>query len=316
METTALTGAAAGLLVVGAALVGAWRARGTTAVPACWWAVAAGVALALERVTATGDDPAAAACRRLALVALGVCPGLSLLGAKRPQHLVWQAIVGSAAVVIALPAVTAALVRPGTVPDVPLVLRALVAGLILVGWLNHLATRRGIAATGIATGQFLLALPCLAGFGDHGMSGQRDTVAALLLGSAAVAAAVWPARRGLQPLDAAWSAFRETFGAAWALRVAERVDTVARERGWSQRIGWRGWEIADTGDVADDGDSRRLFVALLRRFVRSDWLARHGLPPRDRCGSPSAEDAADAESTPVRSPAGPGGGTLRRESRG
>lgn len=282
MEPTALLGVAAGLLVVGAALVGAWRARGSTAVPACWWAAAAGVALAIERFNAPGADPGAAACRRLALVALGVCPALSLLGAKRPQHGVWQAIVATAAVVIALPAATAALIRPGTVPDVPVVLRGLVAVMILVGWLNHAATRRGMAATAIAGGQLLVALPCLVGFDDRGVSGQRDTAAALVIGVAAMAAAVWPARRGLQPVDAAWSAFRETFGAAWALRVAERVDAVGRERGWSRRLGWRGWEMADGGETPDDGDSRRLFMALVRRFVSAGWLSRHGLPPRGR----------------------------------
>ena len=303
MESSGTIGAVAGLVVAAAAGVGAYRVRGSTAVPAAWWGVAAGLALAAERFAADpyADDAAVLACRRLCIVALGLCPGMSLLGAKRPQHGVWQAIVASLAVVILLPAATAALVRPGAPPDVHLLARLLVAAIILVGWLNHAATRRAVPAAALALGQALLARAFLPwGSGLVTAADLADAIGTVLVVAGAVGAAFWPAARyqavrGGIPGDgstaewhatsAAWIAFRETFGAAWTLRVAERFDTVAREQGWPCRLGWSGAEPVGEGSPGWSRDARRTFVALLRRFVTPAWLERHRLPARTADGS-------------------------------
>jgi hypothetical protein len=302
MESSGSIGLAAGFVVAAAAAVGAYRVRGSTAVPAAWWGIAAGLALAAERFSANppADDAATLACRRLCLVALGLCPGMSLLGAKRPQHGVWQAIVASLAVVILLPAATAALVRPGSPPDVHLLSRFLVAAIIAVGWLNHAATRRAAPAAALALGQALLARPFLPwGSGAVAAGDPVDALGTGLVVVAVVAAAVWPAAprtgpHGSRPegdpsaawrgTEAAWIAFRETFGAAWTLRVAERFDTVAREQGWPCRLAWAGCEAGAGGPADWPRDARRTFIALLRRFVTPAWLERHGLPVRYPAG--------------------------------
>jgi hypothetical protein len=78
-------------------------------------------------------------------------------------------------------------------------------------------------------------------------------------------------------IDPPFLALRDTLGAAWALRIAERFDTVATERGWPCRLHFAGLDAG--GDPADDTwhrDALRAFKALMHRFVTDAWLARHG----------------------------------------
>lgn len=303
------------LLTAGAALVAALaagvavhRTRGSTAVPAAWWAVAACLALAADAAAGSaGAVPApAAAGIRLGVAALAVCPAMSLLGAKRPQHGVWQLIVATLAVVVAMPALSAWLVRPGSLPDAHILGRGFLLGLALVGWLNFVATAHGPAATAIAAGQLAILRPFLPGVATEAALPQPglDAAGACLVAAGAVAAVVrrpsrspgaaGPVARGSRAprncppaagkaariaglVDPPFLAVRDTLGAAWALRIAERFDAVAGERGWPCRLRFTGLEAG--GDPADDSwhrDALRAFKALLRRFVDDAWLARHG----------------------------------------
>ena len=291
-ETCFVIGCIAATVAAVCAAVGAWLVRGSTAVPAAAWGVAAAAALALEMAArAAGGlvDPAAAAAVRLVAAALSVCPAMALLGAKRPQHGVWQFIVATLAVVLALPAVAATLVRPGTFPDVHLLGRGFLLVLVVVGWLNFVATRRGAAATLVAAGQGILLrafLPVTVSGPEH--DPLADMVGCLLVGlGAAVAAAqsapaAWhaPARRGdalAARIDRPYLALRETLGAAWTLRIAERFDAVAAARGWPCRLRFGGLEPGPSGgDTAWHHDAERLLRSLLRRFVSPAWLRRHG----------------------------------------
>ena len=332
--------AASACLAAAIAAGGAWLVRGTTAVPAAIWAVAACVALAAEMAARSrGDlaDPAAAAAVRLCVVALALCPTMALLGAKRPQHGVWQLIVATLGVVLMLPAASATWVRPGSLPDVHLIERCFMPVLILVGWLNFIGTRRATAATGIAVGQGLLArgflpgAPTAAWFAAPsaatldavacGLVAAGAALAAWLAASDRATAAATPtassAAAGLAAeVDPAFLAVRETFGAAWALRIAERFDVLAEARGWPCRLRFSGLDVDATAappgsadgssPAAADAraraphpdwprDARRALEALLRRFVDDEWLARHGWPTTTGgpAGfSPGAEDDA------------------------
>jgi hypothetical protein len=280
-----------------AAAASGWAAhavRGSTAVPAAAWAVAAAVALAVEMaVRATGGlaDPAAGQAARLVVAALGVCPAMALLGAKRPQHGVWQFIVATLACVVALPAVVAALVRPGTAPDLGWLWWSFLIVLVAVGWMNFVGTRRAAAATLVAAGQFgllggLLESALTAPPG-RGAAIAAASAAAIAVGAAlAVAAGLARPRPARAPgllgpgIDAPFLALRESLGAAWALRIAERFDAIAAARGWPCRLRFGGLECG--GDPADEAwhrDALRAFRALARRFATPDWLRRHGGPP-------------------------------------
>jgi hypothetical protein len=297
-EACLIVACAAAAVAGACAAAGAWLVRGSTAVPAAAWAVAAAAVLAGEMAArAAGGlaDPATAAAVRLVAGALSLCPVMALLGAKRPQHGVWQFIVATLAVVLALPAVSAALIRPGTPPDVHPLGRWFLVGLALVGWLNFAATRHGLAAAVVAAGQIVLlreflpivpfaraptamvdAAGCLAVGLGAAMAAGQSAVAGLRRAAAGATRS-----QGIHPLaarvDPAFLALRETLGAAWTLRIAERFDAVAAARGWPCRLRFSGLEVNGPVDAeAWQREAARAFHALARRFVSHDWLRRHG----------------------------------------
>lgn len=292
-----------------AVMVTAWGVflvRGSTAVPAALWSVAACFALAVEMGGrgAGGLAGPAAVAARLAVVSLSLCPAMSLLGAKRPQHGVWQLIVATLAVVLSLPAASALLMRPGSLPAVHLLERCFMPVLVFVGWMNFAGTRRAVAATCVAAAQLLLMrgfLPGVAmdGTANAATTGGFDAAAAVLLLVGSLLAAVQActsrarqARRGDRGpssshavaaiIDPVFLALRETLGAAWILRIAERFDTVAAARGWPCRLRFGGLEVGgDPADTSWHRDALRAFRALARRFVSAAWLTRHGWQSTD-----------------------------------
>lgn len=295
---------AAAVVTALAAAVGAFCARGSTAVPAAVWAAVAAASFGLEaawRAAGGLEDQATGDCCRLAVAAVSLCPILSVLGGKRPQHGVWQFIVATLAGVVALPAASALLVRPGTAADVHLLQRWLMLAIVLVAGMNYAATTRAAAAGLVVAGQTLLLRRWLP-FGDASPPAPWfDAVAAWLIASgaglAAVQSWVWPASRrvarsrepngGDDPaieLGGAFLALRETLGAAWSLRIAERFNAVAAERGWPCSLRFDGVHEGDAAaDPAWRADAIATGRALLRRFVTPAWLRRHaGEAPNGR----------------------------------
>lgn len=308
---TSWCAACAGAVAVAAAAVrGAVAARGTTALPAAVWAAAAALALAVDgwaRASGATAEPSAAAGARLTTVALSVCPAMSLLGAKRPQHGVWQFIVGALAAILVLPALATLATRPGSVPDPHLLGRAFVGVLLLVGGANFLGTRAAIPATVATAGMAILARGFLpwsdteSSFPPGGSAAAAAAAATDALASWAVAVSAWGAALRSPPprpppgtfaagIEPAWLALRDTLGIAWSLRIAERFDELAAGRGWPCRLGLGGVVPREASPVGPwQADARRALGALLRRFVSAAWLARHRWP-----GDPAAE-LADGE---------------------
>ena len=282
------------LLVMLGAVAGAWLVRGSTAVPAAWWAAAAAGCVAWEafRQAAGTVSPASAAGCRVVVAALLVCPIMSLLGAKRPQHGVWQLIVATLAVVLALPAASAALIRPGSFPDLHILARCLLPLLVLVGWMNFIGTRRAVAVSLVAFGQFGLIWPLLPGvnLSRAVLQPQVDLLATAAIAAGSLLAVVQSLlagrRRGrsscsqdqfVQRLDGCLLPLRETLGAAWTLRLAERFAALAEQRGWPVRLTFRGTRVDESASEASwQRDAARAAEALLRRFVSTQWLQRHG----------------------------------------
>jgi len=282
---------AAAIVTALAAAAGCFLARGTTAVPAAAWAVVAASALAGDaaaRAAGWLTEPSAAAATRLIVAALAVCPAASLLGAKRPQHGVWQFIVATLAGVLMLPAVSAVLVRPGSMPDVHMIERVLLVVLVVVGWLNFVATRHGLAATLVAGGQLALIWPVVRGFVDAtAPAAWLDAVGGLAVACGAVLAVGqslrWPSaaveRRGevAGAIERPFLALRETLGAAWTLRITERFNTIASSKGWPCRLSFAGVEtLPHDAGRGWERDAVRSCRSIFRRFVSSEWLERQG----------------------------------------
>ena len=279
----------------------AWFVRGSTAVPATLWSAAASLFFALTTLQQATEnlDVATLGIHRVVVAALSVCPVMSLLGAKRPQHGVWQFIVGALAAVLALPAASAILIHPGSLPDLHILGRFFLPVLVIVGWVNFIGTRRAVAATLVAVGHFGLIWPLLPGIQVDGALPQptRDLVAISCMTAGvflALSQAVFTRLRrrlvladGVQlPLENAefeyrvntcFLALRETLGAAWTLRLAERFDQMARRRGWPVRLTFQGLQIQEESPEASwEPDAVRAMEALMKRFVSSAWLKRHG----------------------------------------
>ena len=305
--------ALAALVTAGTAMRAAVSTRGSTAVPATLWAIAACLSLALDtglRASGAISQPSAAASLRMVTAALSLCPAMSLLGAKRPQHGVWQFIVAALAVILLLPTLATALVRPDSVPDAHLLGRGFVVILSLVGWMNFVATRHGPAATLVTLGQLVVvrgflplvdseqafpptastaapmaaAIDCLGGClaAVGGLLAMTSSLSSLSsLSSTRRRPSLAPAGTFAAAVEPAFLGFRETLGAAWTLRVAERFDAIAASRGWPCRLHFDGIHPADTPiDGPWQRDAQRALGALLQRFVSIQWLRRHAWPAR------------------------------------
>lgn len=297
---TAITSGVAIIFVI-LSCCAAWFVRGSTAVPAALWSAAAALFFALTMLQQTTEnlDIATLGIHRVVVAALSVCPVMSLLGAKRPQHRVWQFIVGALAAVLALPAASAILIHPGSLPDLHILGRIFLPVLVLVGWMNFIGTRRAVAATLVAVGHFGLIWPLLPGIRLEEALPQpvRDLVAISCMtsgGLLALAQAVFARSRrrlvstdGVQfPLEnsefeyrvnTCFLALRETLGAAWTLRLAERFDQMARRRGWPAQLTFQGLQMQEESREASwEPDALRAMEALMKRFVSSAWLKRHG----------------------------------------
>ena len=214
-------------------------------------------------------------------------------------------IVAALAAVVLLPSAGGALVRPGSVPDVHLLARLLLTGLLALGWMNALGTGRALSVSVMTLGVVVLARGFLPGVDTETSfppaSGAATHRAALVdcIGAwvVAVGAIVGASRRrnGREAgpaegtfsarVDPAWKALRDTVGAAWSLRVAERFDQLAESRGWPCRLRLSGIEPRDApGEGPWQRDGRRVLEALFRRFVTRDWLVRHRWPAEGRGG--------------------------------
>ena len=299
----ALTAGTSGVAIIFVILscCAAWFVRGSTAVPAAIWSAAASLFFAMTTLQQATEnlDIATLGIYRVVVAALSVCPVMSLLGAKRPQHGVWQFIVGTLAAVLALPAASAILIHPGSLPDLHILGRFFLPVLVIVGWMNFMGTRRAVAATLVAVGHFGLIWPLLPGIQLEGALPQptRDLAAISCMtagGFLAVFQAVFARlRRRLVVTDrvklplknaefeyrvnTCFLALRETLGAAWTLRLAERFDQIAGRHGWPVRLTFQGLQMQEESPEASwEPDALRAMEALMKRFVSSAWLERHG----------------------------------------
>ena len=299
----ALTAGTSGVAIIFVILscCAAWFVRGSTAVPAALWSAAASLFFAMTTLQQATEnlDIATLGIYRVVVAALSVCPVMSLLGAKRPQHGVWQFIVGTLAAVLALPAASAILIHPGSLPDLHILGRFFLPVLVIVGWMNFMGTRRAAAATLVAVGHFGLIWPLLPGIQLEGALPQptRDLAAISCMtagGFLAMSQALFARlRRRLAVTDrmklqrenaefeyrvnTCFLALRETLGAAWTLRLAERFDQIAGRHGWPVRLTFQGLQMQEESPEASwEPDALRALEALMKRFVSSAWLERHG----------------------------------------
>lgn len=281
MSASAIVTGLAGLLlgVIALALMFLTRAprRGTTLpAPAAWCAVSIGMITLQVILEAAGALGTLTEPLRFIAAVSSFCPVMALLGAKRPQQIAWQWIVGSLWGLLALPALESLVFRPGQALHVAPAWQWLMVMLLAIEAMNHLPTRYWPSALLTLLGQVLLLgeylptapLPFAAW---HSLAGLAALVAALAL----VARGFPRVNSSITGLDRVWVDFRNSFGAAWGLRILQRLQETARTCQWDVQCTWQGFYTSqgtkplteETGEQVEQA-----MANLLWRFVSPEWI--------------------------------------------
>jgi len=275
---------ACALFAVGfAALV--WRKRtlaGTTLVAPWWWSLAVLVSLtAVEAIAAVTSTATWVAPLRYLAAMSTFTPIMALLGAKRPQDRGWQFIVLSLWGILSLPAFEWLLF--GGVAEIHPARFWFLIILIGVGATNHVGTRWWPASLFYSAGQVVLLLPYFSATPPLAPHLAAWLGTACIVASWALMALDWPrARAARTSLDRVWIDFRDAFGAVWALRVAERINSSAAMYDWPVALGWQGFVRRLTSGEAGHETAREVvdvppaveesLRTILRRFVSAEWI--------------------------------------------
>jgi len=278
------------------------RLEGTTLIAPWYWSVIAiGSIIAIEllpfilsdRVWASGST----SLRYFAAITT-LCPIVSLLGAKRPQHHAWQWIVLSLWVILAMPAATTLFFSHATFHTGILWSWFL---LILVGMtvVNYLPTCYWPVGLLVGAAQCCLLANELPGVRYlsasltpdrsnepiRGYFGSAITALALLFAAAILVQWISRGRNRpkpdcFEPLDLLWRDFRNCYGFLWGLRVADRFNSIAQSQNYNIRLhGNRFVPFTEEPD-AQSGQTplniaepmEQTFVGLLTRFVSTGWI--------------------------------------------
>jgi hypothetical protein len=215
---------------------------------------------------------------------LGLCPGIAVLGAKRPGSGVWNLfILLPLLLVLGWPALT---VWRWTGPKMLVVENPVLIGYLLVlvmGTGNYAGTRYAGAALLYAGSLLVLVAPATS-LMRRSMTGNASmlTVATALLTLAALLA--WRRSRQRDRRSTAeeqiWDDFRQSFGLVWGRRIEERLNAEAANEKWAAVVGPAGLEWTGEPDEAERARTMERFRHhlnwLLRRFVDPAWVERRG----------------------------------------
>ena len=213
---------------------------------------------------------------RFLAAASGFCPMMALLGAKRPQDKAWQWIVGSLWGLLALPALETLAFRPGQSLYIAPAWAWLMVILLAIEASNHLPTRYWPSALLTLIGQVLLVGPYLPGEFMLLANWQLPVGLFCLVLAVALVACGLPRRQAtLQGIDLVWIDFRDRFGAAWGLRILQRLQETARMCKWDVNATWQGFETSEgTKPLSPETTAQveKALGSLLWRFVSKEWM--------------------------------------------
>ena len=243
------------------------RLRDTTlTLPWAWTLVAFWLLAVAELVSA---NPATS----FLFTASALCPGIALMGARRPHHHAWQLIVISLWLVIVLPALSSLAVPSEMEFDIFRQVFLLILVAIIVAGL--LPTRFGFSGTWLLAGFVILFGPLLPWSGVPSMEFTIPLASSLFLAGLVMA---WlrprPDRSTCWPANRLWLDFRDMFGTLWALRLADRVNRAARQEGWKCHLDWRGFSTENDEpleSLATEGLHQYL-RNIVRRFASQAWI--------------------------------------------
>lgn len=244
--------------------------RGTTLLATWLWSLAALVAIPSVElgIIYYNLSPGFSAPLRNIAAILTLCPILSVLGARRPLNRPWQLIVFSFWVVLAFPAFkTLVLPNPSLQHfEIDKFQLCLVLALTIACGINYTRTRFGPNAALATLSQFALFAPLITKIPNPasvilgGFSGLIIAISLVTFG--------FPRERMVtDALDRRWLNFRNLFGAAWALRVADQFNKIAVRKQWPVCLGWHGlvWKEPENSQTLTSSVNKAM-RSLLWRF--------------------------------------------------
>jgi len=258
--------------------------HGTTLVAPWAWATLALVFVGSVECLAgfNGWDEGSHRLQALQLIAAAstFCPGVAILGAKRPQCHVWQFVVVSLWGILALPAAESLVLGQGGQLRVDAFRSWFMLALLVLCMANGLPTRFGVSAALCGFAQLILLakhLPLLRS--ALAINSEFISLILVVLALGLVVAGVPRKHRVSDAVDRVWLDFRDSFGMLWGLRLAERLNAISAQSGWGLSLRWRGIHVGTNLTSASEispeivRELRKNLHALLLRFVSPDWIA-------------------------------------------
>lgn len=262
------------------------RLRQTTLPTAAWCAVAglvvAAAAQSIELINPAQSTGWVDLGWYFAAVVL-LCPGIAVLGARRPGASAWAFFVLLPLVLVLMwPAVASFQVaRPADAIEIEVPALVGFGFVLMMSGGNYFGTRYTLATFFYAAAIVLLVAPMSAAVPDF--FPERTT--ARFMASLAILLAIAETNRrskpapddGISQLDVLWFDFMDSFGMVWAKRVMDRVNETARHEKWAMQLELHGFVPFAESPSADDllRTNERIehtFRFLLKRFVDPEWI--------------------------------------------
>ena len=223
------------LLVTGSyPLLQAWRAaRRTTLRHTIAWAATAWLAWCLAAFASAAWPAADPRLSRFFALCLSGCAGVAVLGARRPIVGAWDFVAASLFAVLAWPAA-----EGWGEPRLNLFNVAFLAAALAVGTLNYLPTRTAAAA--VPAGAACALAFCVVVKAVRPELWDPVCIALMAVAPWLGLAAVRRPTRPADAFDREWLAFRDGFGALWALPARDQFNRASANGGWGVVLDWHG----------------------------------------------------------------------------
>ena len=227
-----------------------------------------------------------------AVAIIMLCPGIAVLGARRPGSRVWSwFVVLPMLLVLGWPALMmwgrGFQISPLYLERPAVICYMLV---LVMGSGNYWGTRLTGASMLLVFALVLLIANSSDLFPSMFPGPKMGRIGATLCISAAFAIASRQMRRPLlvaSPLDRLWLEFRDSFGIVWARRIQDRMNQTAQSENWPVRLQMHGF-VSTLGDNCENPEPadriEHAFRWQLRRFVDPEWIDQ-------RLERPSSEPA-------------------------
>jgi hypothetical protein len=264
------------------------RLQHTTLVTASCWALA-GLAMAcgatLHEINTGGDRPAVSDFAWYFSAILLLCPGIAVLGARKPGAAAWSWFVLLPLVLVLLwPAVASTSLQNADHQlelEGPAIIGFAVVLVMASG--NYFGTRYTLPSLMFAASIAMIVGPLSPLTAGMLPSATASRLVASVLLSAATLITLRRSRVPVSlpngptpPLDNIWFEFVDTFGMVWAKRVMDRVNQSAAHEKWTGRLELHGfvWQ-PDCSNADRSRTEERLDHTLrwlLKRFVEPEWI--------------------------------------------